>query len=90
MYFFLGSRLQNRISYVPITRDGEIVDHGPENDRLERGNFESWEARLRAEETTHLMCFRPAAIELSWAETHPGMFERLDGDGESWGLYGVR
>jgi len=89
MYPFLGRKLQNQICYIPITTDGKIIDFGPEGARERAGNFEAWLRRLFDKDITHVMSFRPASLEMRWMEEQPEVFQRLEGDGVSWGLYQV-
>jgi hypothetical protein len=87
MYFFLGSRLQNRLCYVPVTPSGDIVDFGPDNERRQQADFDAWLARLTEQGVTHVMSFYPASIELSWMENHPDRFQPLVNEKNAWGLF---
>jgi hypothetical protein len=95
MYFLLGSRLQNRLHYVPISSDGRIVDYAaPDAEGQERrrvaGDFPAWLARLREAQIDHIMSFSPPGIELEWMEKRRNLFVREEGDGVEWGLYSLR
>jgi hypothetical protein len=72
-YGLLGSRLQNDLFYVPITRDGRIVD---EYARLsEVGDAAAWLQRLRALQVDYVVSMQPATIEISWMLTNRHLFE---------------
>ncbi len=90
MYFFLGRKLQNQIFYIPVTEDENIIDFGQDGERELSGNFDSWSSHLIEKGITHVMSFKPGSLELSWMEERRELFERLEGDTESWGLYRVK
>jgi hypothetical protein len=89
LYYFLGKNLQNKIYYIPISKDGIIVDYGPNQFREKSFVFDSWYSRLSENKITHVMSFFPKSIELDWMKKKSNLFERLSGDGKSWGLYRV-
>jgi hypothetical protein len=88
MYPFLGSRLQNRIVYVPLSRSGEIF---PANDPryAATADREAWLARLEALKIDAVFSFEPASIEVKWMKQSPDRFTRVLGHGKSWGLFMV-
>ncbi|MFX0133342.1 MAG: hypothetical protein ACFFDN_06850 [Candidatus Hodarchaeota archaeon] len=89
MYFFMGKKLQNRLYYIPITENGNIIDFGLDGERERNGVFSKWLSRLYKKEITYVMSFSPKSLELSWMEDKSELFKRLVGDGKSWGLYEV-
>ncbi len=87
LFPFFGRRLQNRLVYVPPTKDGRVVEFGPDGELAREADAEAWIGRLAVEEVSEVMSFRPASIELAWMASRPAQFERLAGDGVEWGLY---
>lgn len=87
-YPFLGRRLQNRLHYVPITRDGEIAHFGPGHHRERRARRAAWLRRLEERGITHVVSFFPHSIEQGWMESLPRRFERVVGN-EEWGVFRV-
>ncbi|MBN1783263.1 hypothetical protein JW948_19165 [bacterium] len=92
-YFFLGRDFQNRIDFLPVTRDGEIVDFHPDNYHEVNGCFECWLNRLAEERIDYVMSFVPTSLELNWMRSHPEQFEELYSGSESehaeWGFFKV-
>jgi len=74
-YPLLGSRLQNAVTYVPVTRDGALVDYELDESVRELASFPAWLERLDAARIDTLVCFPPAPIEAEWARAHPELFE---------------
>jgi hypothetical protein len=72
-YPFLGSRHQNRVTYVPITVSGEVFDTPSRFEHLDDGDFNAWLDRLVRASITHLVVLTPA-IEGVWAREHPDVF----------------
>jgi hypothetical protein len=89
MYPFLGSRLQNRIAYVPVTASGEIVDFIDFPEFVRKCDREAWMKRLHDQSFTHVMSFAPDSVELGWMRRAPALFEEVVA-GPTWGLYRVR
>lgn len=92
VHYFLGSRLQNEIEYVPPTRDGSIIEFGPDYDaRMEReADAAAWIRRLRERGVTHVMSFGPPGIEARWMHARPVEFRFLAGNPGEHGLYELR
>lgn len=88
-YFFLGRKLQNRITYVPITDDGRALLVGPGIDRRDFGNRAAWSRRIVESGATEVLSFAPLSLEQAWMEADPERFEKLAGT-TSWGLFRVR
>ena len=88
-YFFLGSRFQNVVQYVPPTRDAGIAYFGPLSDFEVRADKDSWITRLHARGMTEVLSFPPYSTEQRWMDSLPEQFEKLDG-APDWGLYRLR
>lgn len=84
---FLGRALQNRLHYVPVSRDGTIWPLGSTM-VAETADFGAWYTRLRERNVTDVMSFSPRSIEQSWMEARPLLFRKLAGDQE-WALFAV-
>jgi hypothetical protein len=90
---FMGRRLQNRILYVPVSRDGAIRNFGGggANEELTRtADFDAWCRRLRERGVSEVMSFEPPSLELSWMERRADVFDRLAGADGRWGLFRLR
>ncbi len=89
-YPLLGSRLQNEVTYVALTRDGRVQHFGlpaVDEEYARTADYASWLERLGDEGIDLVMSFSPPSIELGWMEDHPDRFRRLDGDPGDWGLF---
>lgn len=85
-YFFMGSRLQNELVYIPPTRDGKVGQFMPYGDlegRVDRGR---WMKTLKERGVTEVLTFTPASLEQAWMDADAGQFKKLAG-GADWGLY---
>lgn len=89
-YSFLGSRLQNRLFYIPIARDGQIIPFGPGDLLKKMSCYDTWYSQIRSSQIDYVISFTPASIEMGWMEGKPNLFDRIDGDGANWGLYQIR
>ena len=87
-YFYLGRSFQNRLVYVPISTDGEIIHFGPNDLRRARGSAEAWIRRLDEERITDVVSLIPTSVEQSWMEAMPRRFAKIAGD-ERWGVFRV-
>jgi hypothetical protein len=86
-YYFLGARFQNTIGYVSPDASDQPRQF-TYRDRNETGaSYADWVARLEAGAFTHVVSFRPPALELLWMEGHPQRFARIDGTPGVWGLF---
>jgi hypothetical protein len=85
LYPLLGSRLQNRLTYVPITADGRDSDLWYV-ERRSRADARSWIARVEAVEPDYLVGLAPDTPEREWVESRPDRFELLPVDpaGDNW------
>jgi hypothetical protein len=73
-YPFLGSRLQNRVVYVPITQDGSIVDYRITADARARADYDAWLRRLVDERVDYVVLLPPDPPEAAWVRAHPELF----------------
>ncbi|MEY4514634.1 MAG: hypothetical protein RLZZ450_6756, partial [Pseudomonadota bacterium] len=88
-YFFLGSRFQNTVHYVPVTKDGSIAHFGPHGDLEQRADADSWLKHLKRRQITDVLTFPPYSTEQRWMDERPDTFEKATGNFD-WGLYRVR
>lgn len=90
-YPLLGSRLQNRVLYLPITTDGRIIDYEDPSKVIQEIDRQAWLERLREERIDYVMAMMPRHIEHLWIEELPTLFsiEQALGEGE-WILAKVR
>jgi hypothetical protein len=71
-----GSRLQNTVVYVPITRDGSIVHALDEHVARDLLSFAAWRDRLVAAEIDVVASLPPwTSLEHTWMLEHPELFE---------------
>jgi hypothetical protein len=89
-YLFFGQEFQNRIVYIPVSRDGRIIEFGPRGELEGAADKEAWLERLRTEGVTEIVSLAPPSVEQWWMETQPDRFERLTGIPGVWGVYRVR
>jgi hypothetical protein len=74
----MGSRLQNEVVYVPISRDGEIFDYQLGAEEIARRADESaWIERLRAKRIDTVVTIGPPPPESAWMARHPALFEPI-------------
>lgn len=84
-YLLLGSRLQNTVTYVPVTRSGEVVDY--EVLTADRVDFGAWHRRLHAGRVDWVVTHPPRTVEYAWVLAHPECFETwLVDDGGGFSL----
>jgi hypothetical protein len=77
-YGMLGSRLQNDVLYVPVTKDGRIEeDFGRLTVVGDRG---AWVSRLREWRIDYVVCLQPDTVEAAWMRELPELFEPLTAD----------
>lgn len=76
-YPLLGSRLQNRVLYVPITEDGSIVDYRAPEEVGRRGDYRAWLERLVEARVEYVVSLAPRwTIEDQWMRNTPELFEK--------------
>jgi 4-amino-4-deoxy-L-arabinose transferase-like glycosyltransferase len=73
-YPLLGSRLQNRVLYLPITADGRIIDYADTHEVLENQDREAWLERLLGERVDYVVAMMPRHVEHVWIEELPSLF----------------
>jgi hypothetical protein len=73
-YPLLGSRFQNRVVYVPVTRDGSVIDYRNEEALRTRADFNSWVNRLAAAKVDYVAILWPDPLEGAWARARPDLF----------------
>jgi hypothetical protein len=76
-YPLLGARFQNDVRYLPITRDGSIVDYERADDVRITADPDAWLARLRAAAIDVVVTLDPPPIESEWIAARPDLFERI-------------
>ena len=82
LYPLMGARLQNRLEYVPVTRDGEVIDYRERERLVAALDPDRWYARLVAGGYDALVVLPPVVTpELAYVRAHPDRFEPLaEGD----------
>jgi hypothetical protein len=81
LYPLLGSSLQNRVTYVPPTVDGEVIDYRDWERLAAHANRRAWIGRLLEENIDFVVTMRPSPPErLNWIVRLPEVFEREIGD----------
>lgn len=75
-YPLLGSKLQNRLFYVPVTGDGSVIDYRLETEVRERADLRAWLGRLLALRIDFVVALEPAnTVEMEWMLANPRLFE---------------
>lgn len=73
----LGSRLQNRLIYIPATADGSIAHSAHVTLGTVATNYHAWVERLRAAEVDYVVHLLPGvSLEAQWMDKAPELFER--------------
>jgi hypothetical protein len=74
-YPLLGSGLQNRVLYVPVTADGSIVDYRLREEVARRASYGAWLARLVEERVEYVVSLAPRnTVEDYWMRNAPAIF----------------
>ena len=76
-YPLLGSRLQNRIVYLPVTADGSVIDYRLRGEVTARADERTWLRRVRDSGVDVVVALGPAPPEAAWLAAHPERFELL-------------
>jgi hypothetical protein len=76
-YPLYGSRLQNRVLYIPATRSGAIPDHGLSATPAELCDADTYADRLVREHITALVIHKPMPPEVELARSRPDRFALL-------------
>ena len=74
LYPFLGSRLQNRVVYVPVTADGSIVDYKDARTAQSQFDEHAWLQRLRDHHVEYLALLPPSPPEALVIARRPDVF----------------
>ena len=85
-YPLMGRRLQNTVTYVPLSRAGQIGS--PDFVRRENGRFSEWTDELRARRITMVFVQAPWPVEDDWMRERPDLFALRQG-GNSVRVYEV-
>ncbi len=87
-YFFLGSRLQNRLVYVPPTESGGVpAPWRPGAEWPGQLDSSAWLRRLREQGITYVASLLPRGPEMDWMEANPAEFTLVVGDSAGYGLW---
>jgi hypothetical protein len=91
-YPLYGSRLQNQVFYIPVTRDGSVIDYRNADAVARSADYETWLARLVAARADYVVVLPPlTTVEARWLREHPERFElAATGERGSGGAYRVR
>ncbi len=85
-YPLTGSRLQNRVMYIPVSHDGEIFDYMHEEEVYARGEPTPWFERLVAADIDIVVALHPSQVEAVWMEANPEIFELVASSTEGWNV----
>jgi hypothetical protein len=69
----VGGRLQNRVLYIPITRDGQLVDYGLDVSPILM-SCDAWLERMLASPAEYFVVLPPMPPEARWARALPDVF----------------
>jgi hypothetical protein len=87
-YPLLGSRLQNRVVYIPVTGDGSVVDYRRAEVLADRADFRAWVDRLVAQRVDYVAVLPPDPLEGRWIQSSPELFSLVErGPGGLCALY---
>ena len=76
-YPLMGSRLQNELVYVPIAKDGAVIDYRLRDEVIARADYDSWVARLVEQRIDHVVILYPWPLEQRWMKERPDRFEEI-------------
>ena len=76
-YPLFGSRLQNDVEYVPVTRDGRVMDYAAPDALAPRLDRSAWLHRLAERHIEVLVLLLPPPPEAAWVEQLPDVFAPL-------------
>jgi hypothetical protein len=78
VYPLLGSRLQNRVTYVPVTPSGALVDYRRRREVRRRASRGGWLRRLRDLAVDDLVLLAPRrTVEERWVRGSPRLFRQV-------------
>ncbi len=70
----LGKKLQNHLSYIPITKSGKIIEYDDPKRIAACADFKSWHRRLAEKGIDTIVLFPPYPPEHAWVTAHPELF----------------
>lgn len=70
----MGRKLQNFLTYIPITMNGEIIEYDDPARIAEKADFNAWYKRLREQRIDTVVLFPPFPPEHAWVTARPGLF----------------
>ena len=73
-YPLMGSRLQNTLHYVPVTRSGAVVDAPAPAGGADEADPAAWFRRLRDQRIDAVVLARPWTVEHDWILKSRGLF----------------
>ena len=74
-YPLYGSRLQNKVRYVPITSDGSVIDYRDAEGAAAKADYDAWLRRLMTDDIDYLVLLPPDPPESRWVQAHPELFQ---------------
>jgi hypothetical protein len=77
-YPFLGSRLQNEVLYIPVTRGGLVFDHERRGDLATHADEIEWVARLVRQQVDAVATVAPPPMEERWIRQRPELFHPVE------------
>lgn len=83
-YPLTGSRLQNRVMYIPVGPDEEVFDYMHEEEVAARAELGPWLRRLVAERIDVVVTLHPSPVEYTWMNANPDLFELFAASTEGW------
>lgn len=83
-YPLTGSRLQNRVMYIPVGPDEEVFDYMHEEEVLMRAELGPWLRRLIAAKIDVVVTLHPSPVEYTWIRENPDLFELFATSTEGW------
>ncbi len=73
--YLMGRRLQNHLTYVPITKSGGVIEYNDTNRIREEADFDAWRRRLSEQRIDTVVLFLPYPPEYDWVVARPDLFE---------------
>ncbi|HOY66321.1 MAG TPA: hypothetical protein PLP29_05480 [Candidatus Ozemobacteraceae bacterium] len=70
----LGRHLQNHVTYIPITKTGDIIEYRDPDQVARAADAEAWLRRLREERIDTVVLFPPQPPEHAWVTARPDLF----------------
>jgi hypothetical protein len=89
-YPLMGEGWRNDVVYVPVTRDGLVVDLALRERLAASADPSRWYARLVEGRVDHVVTTPPHPAELEWMLRRPDLFEPVPSDTLPLGVFRVR